>query len=64
MNYEGQCCSIHEYSGNIATACLIFVLLVDKQDCEVLIEEVEGKQKERKETLSTKVKLNELDRRT
>ena len=49
MNYEGQCCSIHEAFGNFGTGCLIFMLLVGKQDCEVLIEGFkENKRKEKK----------------
>jgi hypothetical protein len=54
MNYEGQCCSIHEYSGNIATACLIFMLLVGKQDCEVLIEGFEENRRIEKKLLALK----------
>jgi hypothetical protein len=30
VNYEGQCCSIHESCGNFAKGCLIFMLFVGK----------------------------------
>jgi hypothetical protein len=58
MNYEGQCCSIHEPCGNFAKGCLIFVLFVGKRG----LRSSGGKKADlreknkRKETLSARVK--------
>ena len=65
MNYEGQCCSIHEAFGNFGTGCLIFMLLVGKQDCEVLIEGFKENKRKEKKLLALKWKeinwIKELD---